>query len=210
LQKRDLQFGSVRVYAIRSNAKPHRVDGGGKEDLLRRVFQWLHDSRDNPRSALVLARDGCQVLAMSSIDRSLPSVRMWGHGKPDQQAATGNWVRLLSLSALRAGPGRRRRRSRWATRSGQDARRLCLRHRALVLGGHRQLKNGDGYPEIFPGVGDPTPGSEIGRWRRPLQRKSGIRLSKGDPRPPGHEAISPLTKKRMPSPLGLISAYVSP
>ena len=51
-----------------------------KKTYCAAFFNGCMTSRDNPRFALVLARDGCQVLAMSSIDLSSPQfVRMRGY-----------------------------------------------------------------------------------------------------------------------------------
>ena len=71
-RKEICSFCSVGLYAIRSSAQSDCVDEGGKASLLRCLFQGLHDPEHNPGSALVLAGDGCTILAMSSID-NLPA-----------------------------------------------------------------------------------------------------------------------------------------
>src|SRR5262245_1751531 len=69
--------GGGRLHASRSEAITAREHGGGKENVLCSVFPGLHDPDHHPRSALVLACDGCSFLTMPLIGHP-PAAAMCG------------------------------------------------------------------------------------------------------------------------------------
>jgi hypothetical protein len=76
MQKRDLRLCRGGLYAHRPIAKSACGHAVREEVVLRYVLQWLHETIRPRRRALVYARDGCALPAVSPIDRSRPH-RTW-------------------------------------------------------------------------------------------------------------------------------------
>ena len=70
VQKGDMQLYRGGLYALRSIAKSAMFHSGREEVVLRCVLRWLHEPIRHPRRALVLARDACSFLEVSSVGTS--------------------------------------------------------------------------------------------------------------------------------------------
>src|SRR5262245_22323449 len=67
------------LYAHRSAAKSASQHGGREDVVLRNVLQWLHEAVRPRRRALVLARNGCSLLAVSPVGSAV-------HHRPPRMA----------------------------------------------------------------------------------------------------------------------------